>query len=355
MAEILLVGEQKGRAKGIRDLLRQDAHAVTWVRDEENWRAAEMETGASVVVMAVSSPHRVLAAPGKPARGFPPPILLVRNETDFHASVHLEERLVDELRSPFTAEELLARVDALARVRERLRERARGRKAPEDGGSRPAWRRLCGRLAAVLGSRVPRLGKPSAPYHEVAARLAEWADRRDAFEPGHAERVAGLSAMIAEELNLSDAETAALLRAALLHDIGKVALPVEVLRHPGPLEEGQMRLVRTHPERGADLLRSLVQDDEVAVAVLYHHERADGAGYYGKRLEELPRAARILAVAEAYDGMTTSRFREPLSSERARATLAEQRGLVFDPECVDALLQALRPRPDIIPLSGPAI
>ncbi len=355
MAEILLVGEEKERARGIRDLLRQDAHAVTWVRHEERWREAERETGASVVVMAVSSPHRALAAPGRPSRPFAPPILLVRNETDLDGGVHLEERLVDQLRSPFTAEELLARVDALARVRERLRERAPGPRGPQTGGNRPAWRRLGARLAAVLGARVPRLGKPSAPYHEVAARLAEWADRRDAYEPGHAERVAGLSAMIAEVVRLSDRETAALLRAALLHDVGKVALPVEVLRHPGPLEEGQMRLVRTHPERGADLLRCLVHDDEVALAVLYHHERADGAGYYGKRLEELPRAARILAVAEAYDGMTTSRFREPLAADRARATLAELRGGVFDSECVDALLEALRPRPEIIPLSGPAV
>jgi putative nucleotidyltransferase with HDIG domain len=352
MAEILLVGEEKERARGVRDLLRQDAHRVTWLRQEERWREVERETGASVVVMTVASPQKALSAPGRAARGFPPPILLIQNETDLHGAVHLEERLVDRLRSPFTAEELLARVDALARIRDRLRERGPSRSATAGDTRRRAFQRVGARLAAVLGSRVPRYAKPAAPYHEVAARLAEWADRRDGFEPGHAERVVSLSAMIAEVLQLEDREAAALLRAALLHDVGKVALPVEILRQRGPLEEGQMRLVRTHPERGAELLRCLVQDEEVAAAVRYHHERAGGAGYYGKTLDEIPRTARILAVAEAYDGMTTSKFRPPLTAERARATLAERKGVEFDSDCVDALLEALKPRPAIIPLSG---
>ncbi len=353
VSDILLVGEDVKRAKGIRDLLRQDAHAVTWLRHETRWRESERVVGAKVVVMAVASPHRVLGASGKPARGFPPPILIVQHEADLLSEIHLEERLVDHLESPFMAEDLLARVDALARLREGLRDPGRGARpsAAETRSAAPAWRRIGSRVAALLGSRVPRYSKPAAPYHEVAARLAEWADRRDGFEPGHAERVAGLSAMMADVLDLPDGEAAALLRAAMLHDIGKVALPVEVLRQAGPLGETQMRLIRTHPERGAALLRSLVGDDEVAQTVLLHHERADGAGYYGKKPDEVPRTARILAVAEAYDGMTTSRFSPPLTAERAQATLLERRGLQFDRECVDALLEALRPRPDVIPLS----
>ena len=80
-------------------------------------------------------------------------------------------------------------------------------------------------MAALLGSRIPALSKPLEPYLEVAARVADWADRRDAFEPGHAERVTSFCAMMAETLRLDDHGTASLLRAAMLHDIGKVALP----------------------------------------------------------------------------------------------------------------------------------
>ncbi len=187
----------------------------------------------------------------------------------------------------------------------------------------------------------------------MASRAAEWADRRDAFEPGHAERVAALSAMMADEMGLGDGEASALLRAAMLHDIGKVSFPVEILRQRGPLDEEQARLMRTHPERGAALLRALDPDEEVARAIQFHHERADGKGYYGKSGDDVPLLSRVLAVAEAYDAMTTSRVRPTLPPPGARAYLLEQRGRQFDAACVDALLEVTRPARPSISLSLP--
>ena len=104
---------------------------------------------------------------------------------------------------------------------------------------------------------MPRLCKPLDPYLAVANRVARWADRRDAYSPGHAERVTSFCAMIADGLDLGAGETAALLRAAMLHDIGKVALPVEVLHQKTPLLEEQVRWIRTHPKQGAALVRKL--------------------------------------------------------------------------------------------------
>jgi putative two-component system response regulator len=157
--------------------------------------------------------------------------------------------------------------------------------------------------------------------------------------------------MIADELGLPDGETASLLRAAMLHDIGKVALPVEVLRQRGPLEEEQLRLLRTHADRGARILRALDKDEHVATVVQYHHERVDGKGYHGKRASEIPLSAKILAVAEAFDAMTTTRVAAKLTPERAQAVLKDQRGGHFDGACVDALCEALRPHPGAIPLA----
>ncbi len=157
--------------------------------------------------------------------------------------------------------------------------------------------------------------------------------------------------MIADALGLPDNEATGLLRAAMLHDIGKVALPVEILRQPGPLDEEQTRLIRTHPERGAALLRALDRDEEVARAILYHHERADGAGYYGKSVEETPRAARILAVAETFDAMTTCRVRKQLDRDAAMTAIRDQRGVQLDGEAVDALYEAMRPRATRVALS----
>jgi putative nucleotidyltransferase with HDIG domain len=355
VAETLLLGPDKERIGGLRSLLRQDGHRVSWSPDLEGWRDTEREVRPELIIAAVPDAEPVVSQPGRPVRGFPAPLLFVHHDADLFREIHLDERIVDRLESPFTPEELLGRVDALVRVRRVVLRgnpdlAAQGTDPQEMGGVRG----LALRLRSLLGTRVPRLAKPLAPYLEVAVRVAEWADRRDMFEPGHAERVASYSAMIADGLGLPDGESAALVRAALLHDIGKVALPVEVLRHRGPLAQEQFRLLRTHAEKGATLLRALDRDETVAETVLYHHERPDGAGYHGIPASRIPRAARILAVAEAYDAMTTSRLREAVGQERALSILREKRGEQFDHESVDALVSALKPRASHgIPLSDP--
>ena len=347
MADVLLVGGDRSRAGGLVALLRQDGHRVVPIRDITLWRERERETSPDLVVAAVESPEEVAGVPGRTPRGFPAPLLFVQHDVDPWREIHLDDRLVDRLQSPFMAEEFLGRVDALVRVRRVvLREDPDGHDVPSQG-----WRAAVHRFTAVLGTRVPRIDKPPAPYLEVAARVADFADRRDGFEPGHAERVTSFAAMIADELGLPDSEAAPLLRAAMLHDIGKVALPVEVLRQRGPLEERQMRLLRTHADRGAKILRALDDDEAVAEAILYHHERVDGDGYHGRKGDEIPLAARILAVAEAYDAMTTTTVRAKLSGERAQGLLRESRGDQFDGACVDALCQALKPARTAIPLS----
>jgi putative nucleotidyltransferase with HDIG domain len=346
VANILLVGDDRSRTAGFKSLLAMDGHRVFPVRDAERWRDAEKDASPEVIVLAAADPALYLAATGTGTHGFPAPVLLVQRASDESDAPHIEERIVDRIASPFAAEELLGRVDALVRVR-----RVVLRHDGERGGGSTAMSRLTARLKSVLRTRVPRYLKPPAPYLEVAARVADWSDRRDGFEPGHAERVTGLSAMIADELDLTDANASSLLRAAMLHDIGKVALPVEVLRQQAPLEDAQIRLLRSHAERGASILRALDRDEAVAQSVLYHHEHVDGNGYFGRRGDEIPLHARILAVAEGYDAMTTSLVRKTLSGEAAIGLMQDRRGGQWDPTCVDALTRALRPRPHTVPLA----
>ncbi len=356
MAEILLLGEDRQRAWGVRSLLREDGHAVYWHPMSHDWREAERDLLPELVVAPAGSAEAVLSAPGRPIRGFPAPVLLVQEGEDLLPDVRVDDRLVDRIESPFAAEELLGRVDALVRLR-RVVLWGRPDRAPLacGGAEGPAgtrrWRRIGSRIAARLRSRIPSRGKPAGPYLEVASRAADWADRRDAFEPGHAERVASFSAMIADGLDLSDGEAASLLRAAMLHDLGKVALPVEVLTQAHPLDTEQKRLIRTHAERGATLLRALDPDEDVARAILYHHERWDGSGYYGKSGEEIPRASRILAVAEAFDAMTSFRLRPAKDRESALAEIRGERGAQFDAQAADALCEAMRPRRPFVALS----
>ena len=104
-----------------------------------------------------------------------------------------------------------------------------------------------------------------------------------------------------------------------------------------------MRLIRTHPKRGAALIRELDCDDDVAETILCHHERPDGFGYYGLDVERIPVAARVLAVSEVYDGMTTTRLTDPMTSSHALERLESFKGVSLDADCVDALVDRLQP------------
>ena len=347
MAEILLVGEPT-RARGVQSILSQDGHNIFSLREIERWRERERDVLPQLIVAAVESSDPVICARGPVPRSFPAPVLFLHQQADPEDTAYLDERFVDRIRSPFTGEDLLARVDALIRLRRLV---LRGRVDGEEAESRPRLKTVGRRLLGLLRTRVPRTPRPSWPYLEVVTRVAEWADRRDMFEPGHAERVTSFAALIADGLGMADAEASPLLRAAMLHDIGKIALPIEVLRKDGPLGEAQMRLMRTHPRRGANLLGALDPDPEVQKTILYHHERMDGSGYYGIEGEKVPLTARVLAVAEQYDAMTTSTVRDPVPNERALEMLRAERGTQFDSDCVDALVDALRPPKTRIPLS----
>jgi putative nucleotidyltransferase with HDIG domain len=349
VANILLVGEDKERTGGVKSLLALDGHRVSISREVSRWRDDERASSPEIVVAAVALPAAVLSLPLGGPRGLQPPILFVHRESDENREPHIDERLVDWITSPFAAEEFLGRVDALVKVRRVVMRQKQGM-AGSDEPTAPRGR-FRAALNSLLQARVSRHVKPAAPYLEVAARVADWSDRRDGFEPGHAERVTNFAAMIADELGVGDGEAAALLRASMLHDIGKVALPIEVLRQQKPLEESQMRLLRTHAERGAEILRALDPDDTVADTILHHHENIDGSGYHGRAGEQIPRSARILAVAEGFDAMTTSLVRKRLTIDAALGLMRERRGRQWDADCVDALAGLIQPKTRAIALS----
>jgi len=358
MPNLMLLGSDRKRADELRGLLRQDGHEVTWQRDTTGWLDREREILPEVVIATVDSSSEVLnqQVSHRP-RGFAAPILFVQRESEQAENPFLDDRLVDRISTPFMHEELLARVDALSRVRRVIQHVPLAPEQPAidetpDIGVVGKMRRAGKRAAAMLHTRVPRYERPLEPYVEVANRVACWADRRDAYQPGHAERVTSFCAMIAEGLDLGTSETAALLRAAMLHDIGKVALPVEMLHQKSPLEEDQMRMIRTHPKRGAALIRELDCDDDVAETILCHHERPDGFGYYGLDVERIPIAARVLAVSEVFDGMTTTSLTDPMTSSHALERLRSFKGVSLDTDCVDALVDRLQPVPRSLTLSA---
>jgi putative nucleotidyltransferase with HDIG domain len=185
-------------------------------------------------------------------------------------------------------------------------------------------------------------GPDRAARFRAAASLAKAVDARDAYTGSHSERVADLAARIATRLGV-DREQVELTRlAGSLHDLGKLAIPEEILRKPGPLTDPERLVLERHPQIGFRMLESLGVDP-VADWVLHHHERWDGSGYPdGLPGETIPLGARIIFVADAYDAMTSERvYRRRVAPGQAIAELKRCSGSQFDPEIVAAFADEL--------------
>jgi diguanylate cyclase (GGDEF)-like protein len=183
-----------------------------------------------------------------------------------------------------------------------------------------------------------------AARFRAAASLARAVDARDVYEGSHSERVSDLAARVAERMGLEQEEVELTRLAASLHDLGKLAVPEEILRKPGPLTDGERLVLERHPQIGYRMLESLGVDP-VAEWVLHHHERWDGTGYPdGLHGEDIPLSARIIFVADAFDAMTNDRvYRRKLSLEAALAELEECSATQFDPTAVAALVAEMKP------------
>jgi HD-GYP domain-containing protein (c-di-GMP phosphodiesterase class II) len=168
---------------------------------------------------------------------------------------------------------------------------------------------------------------------------------RDREALGHNRRVARLCVHIGRQLAMTTTELRVLARAGLLHDIGKVAIPDEVLGKHAPLDEAEWSLMRSHPEIGLSILGRGRSRREL-LAVLYHHERLDGSGYpYGLRGDSIPIEARVVAVADTYDALTSNRpYRTARTAWEARCVVMEEAGVRLDSRVVSALFAALDAR-----------
>jgi diguanylate cyclase (GGDEF)-like protein len=176
----------------------------------------------------------------------------------------------------------------------------------------------------------------------AAAALARAVDRRDAFTGSHSERVAAVSAAIAEQLRLPQNDVDRIRLAASLHDLGKLAIPEELLQKPAELTTAEWLVVRRHPQIGHRMLESLGVGP-VADWVLHHHERWDGSGYPdGLAGEDIPLGSRIILVASAFDAMMFGRlYRRPLTRDEAFAEIERCAGTQFDPRVVRAFFAAV--------------
>jgi diguanylate cyclase (GGDEF)-like protein/putative nucleotidyltransferase with HDIG domain len=191
-------------------------------------------------------------------------------------------------------------------------------------------------------------------YTSTVESLALAIDAKDRYTKEHIQRVRGIAVSIARELGLTGNDLKAVETGALLHDIGKLAVPEQILTKPGRLTEEEFEKMKTHPDMGARILQPVQFPFPVLSVVRSHHERWDGSGYPdGLAGEDIPLGGRILAVADVYDALTTDRsYRRGWPHEQAVAYLEEQSGKQFDPRMVDAFLRVLAHSPRLQVMSG---
>jgi putative nucleotidyltransferase with HDIG domain len=176
-------------------------------------------------------------------------------------------------------------------------------------------------------------------YDRTLTALMSALDARDRETEGHSTRVSRLACLLAEEAGLNGPQLKALERGALLHDIGKIGISDSILHKPGKLTEDEWKIMRIHPDIGARIVEGIPFLQETLPVIRYHHERWDGSGYpIGLKERDIPIQARIFAVADVFDALTSSRsYRKRSSPESALQYLQEQAGILFDAEIVDAL------------------
>ncbi len=180
-------------------------------------------------------------------------------------------------------------------------------------------------------------------YYETIQSLARTIEARDSYTRGHSERVAEYSLIMAEQLNLSQNDIELTRYAAQLHDIGKISIPDRVLTKPGKLTTPEYENIKTHPEKGAEMIQPLEFLKETAPIIKHHHEFYNGTGYPdGLSGEDIPLISRIISVADAFDAMTSNRtYREPMSVERTLKELHKCSGTQFDPGITEIFIQAV--------------
>ncbi len=253
-----------------------------------------------------------------------PVIFMTADEDDDTETELFRRGAMDFIRKPFVAEiarERVRRIMELKRLQYFLHEEVE-RKTKEVREDRNKIRRLSAQIIYALANAI---------------------DAKDAYTNGHSTRVAGYSREIAMRMGKSEDEVEKIYFAAMLHDVGKIGIPREILGKTTRLTDEEFAMIKEHTVKGEKILETISEMPSLTIGARSHHERYDGKGYPdGLKGEEINEIARIICVADCYDAMSSNRsYRKALSQARVREQIEQGRGRQFDARIADIMLQMI--------------
>jgi cyclic di-GMP phosphodiesterase len=333
-ANILVVDDEPAIRQLLSDWLQRQGYRCVTASEADEALAVVAREHADVVLVDLALPgdDGVSLARQLRDRDGDVALIMVTGLQRFDAAVEgMRLGVLDYLLKPLTQQQLLDSVDRAVRWRESNRQLDEQRRRLEHAIERRSVE-LAGAFAEI----------EVASQAALEALLVTLNTRNpEAFD--HAKRVAAMAVSLADGLGIRDPERTNIQRGALLHDIGKVAIPDALIHKPGPLTDEEIAIIRTHPQIGHDIVSVVPHLAPAAEIILASHEAWDGSGYpraiAGK---EIPVGARITAVVDTYDALTWARvYHDPVTTVRAAAELVRCAGSQFDPEVVQAWLRVI--------------
>lgn len=325
---ILVVDDDIMNLRAVEYILKNEFE-VTCVKSGEECLSYLQETVPDMILLDLYMPDmngfEVLERIKSDDRHKDIPVIFLTADDDKQTEVKgFQAGALDFVTKPFIAEIVRQRVN-------RLMELSRLQKHLE---------REVRRQTARAEERQHRMEQMSL---QAVQTLARTIDAKDAYTNGHSYRVAEYSVLLAQELRWPEEEVENLRHAALLHDIGKISIPDSVLNKPTKLTDEEYNVIKSHAAKGGEILKCITAIPGADLVARHHHERYDGTGYPdGLKGDQIPKSARIVAIADAYDAMNSRRiYRKNLSGEVIRGELVKGTGTQFEPEAVEAFIRML--------------
>lgn len=324
---ILAVDDTPASLKLMTDILKEDGYEVRSAINGELALHAAIRNPPELVLLDIRMPdmngYEVCKRLKAHSATHDVPVIFVSAVSETDEKVQgFEVGAVDFVTKPYQRSELLARVRThleLNRLRNSLEEL----------------------VAERSGELVESEKKLKSNLLDSISAIASIVEMRDPYTAGHQRRVADIAVAIGKELNLPDNQVEGIHLAGIVHDVGKIRVPAEILSKPGRLTVNEFNLIKEHPQTGYDILKSIDYPWTIAEIILQHHERLDGSGYpKGLKNTEILLEAQIIAVADVVESMMSHRpYRAGLGIDVALAEILLNRGSCFNADVVDACIR----------------